>query len=1126
MGDRQNLRTLGQKLNDVATRLGVNATPQAVQAALQSTPLDIHPDSSYATQAGSAATLASFIGSLGLSLPASHFSLTGLAHSVGDKALVHPLGNFGGGLSWPVPLSVSGQRVLLIDAMRYAGSHPNSPQQGAAVGVLEFLNHPTAVSAETLQDPAHVLETLVSSPRGQALGQAMQTKLNGIGSETSVNEYVLTAMNLVLDPESIATPHRNKVAGFDLAQPDHWGKPASAVLDGLRDHLQEGTRTSPEMAGAGAYLLLARKAPEFLVKHIPDSVTYGSMAWVSLAVAAATIEAQTPGKVPNMTYAQVMSAAENAGLQDLDATRHAQASALANWGVANGILAEKADDDYSPADLETVRAAFNQQMTQRREASRLLEVEIPSRKDIALAKLKERFGENVPFEEKLLAVVDSKQPSIQPLYDPNRAPAGRFSMLDIAMSGLEQYKWESEDPRILEATAAKPLKLDVNSTFDTQYAQAITSRKTGIGTTVKHLIAHLPLADRQHLESAGIEFFQKKTYTLGTNFTTRTLKETDKRVWMKASGNHDTVYEIDLHKGHIKKVPASELTTEKARQANTIFKTQPFIPKGVDAAQFGRTPAAGPSVIPASFSSPRTQAIADAFVEHLDIDSADVKSHAAGVTAFDQQNATEWNVTNFFLDLIPLRSAIVNFQNGHYLDGATDLLMDVFGFVTAGAAAAAKVVKVAGQTLSLAAKALKVTKIVGATTVGAFNPLDGLGDLIAGGAKLAGKGINKLKGASGSYDLLKAASNHYNTAAIGTLNVAESTVEGGAVLQKGKWYAFDADKMRPYGPPLEGFVPKVAAIEGNVQGIRHFNSWLSSVVAPNVPTPELPLVFEKVTSQAKAIDGDAFKKGYDTGNPDTINGYYPSMTLNQLKELTVAGGHAPEDIGTLFRLIEKNRVEVSLNNFKYFNNEVTAAGGVTTAMPQGFYLSQTDLLSKGECAALSNAMALAIQEKREHVLIENFFSAIANPNLPAAIKFRNNLTNFQDILKNQFHGTQDPLQISHLSIISELGTSPRSKTLLIRDEGHGLTAGVVVENNQKHWFYFDPNFGLAKFPTQQSMEKGLESLLNSGKTSALLEPYGVNRAVPEYRVVEFSELDLMNTTKDVTSVSRLFNTRV
>ncbi|MBT2374319.1 hypothetical protein J7E41_20055 [Pseudomonas fluorescens] len=826
LGDRQNWKTLGQKLNEMAAKLGVNATPQAVQAALKSTPMDVQPDSSYSTQVGNAATLETFIRGYGLHVPTTHFHLASLADSVNERALAHPFGNFGGGLSWPVPLSASEQRTLLDTAIHYANRNPNKPQIGPSVGVLEDLNSNQPLCGEALRDPAKALEVIVSSARGQAMGLAIQTQLNGIATDTSINEYALAAIHSVLDPESITVPRRNKVAGFDLMQPQHWGKPASVVLDGLSEHLSVSSKATPEMAKVGAYLLLARSAPEFLIKDIPFSVTYGSPAWVSLSIAAATIEAQSPGTVPNMTFAQVMLKAEGAALADPANTQLAQKAALMDWGVVNGIILEKENDSYNLIEVESVRTAFNQQLQERIAASKLLETEIPSRKEVALAKLKARFAENVPFEEKLLRVNTAGQPSAQALYDPNRAPAGLHSMLDIAMSGLDQYEWKSTDQRIIEATKGKSLKFDVNKTFNDQFKQAIDSRKKGISTTVKHLIAQLPLADRQNLEYAKLEFFQNNTYKLGMGFTGKTLEHKNDNLLVKTTGvNGVTVYEIDLKNGAITTVPPYVLTRQQERNANLIYPIEKFTPANASEADLGQKQPGSTSEIPLSFSSTRTRFIADAFFEHLDIDNKDAVKQARGGTTYDQQMENEWKIADFFLNLVPLRSAIVNFQNGNYLDGAIDLGMDIFGFVTAGVGAAAKVTKVGTTAVNTTIKAVKVAKIIGTTAVGVFNPVSGLGDLAVGGAGLVRRGagllldkglegVNKLRGASGSYDLLKAASKQYEAAAAGIFKVAGHSVEGGAVLWNGKWYAFDANKMRPYGSPLEGFTSKTKAVDG------------------------------------------------------------------------------------------------------------------------------------------------------------------------------------------------------------------------------------------------------------------------------------------------------------------------
>ena len=795
LADKQNLRTLGQKLKETATRLGVNATPQAILSALKSTPMDRLPAS-----ANTSVTLEAFITGSGLAVPNSHFALTALADAVLNRAQEHPLGNFGGALSWPLPPSADAQRRLLEATRHYGADHPNPPDMTLSLGVLEYLNSNQPLSTEAANDPAKALESLVSTPRSQALGQTLQTHMNGIATDTSVNDYTLAAINLILDPQALTDPKATQVAGFDLARKAHWGKPVSGIREGLVAHLTAQHQATPGMANIGAYLLLARKAPELLIKDIPDNVTYGSPAWVSLSIAAAAIEAQSPGKVPNMSFAQVMMEAESATLNERAITQQAQSAALRVWGAVNGVLSEEEADRYNPSDREKARNAFNQQASERLEASSQIHAEIPSRKAIALAKLKERFGDTLPFEEKLLTVNDTTQPFTRALYSRNRGPAGRHSLLDIAMSGLHQYKWQSTDQRIVDATRGHSLEFNVNRVFNTQFTQAIDHRKKGIGVAVKQMIAQLPLADRQKLEHGKLEFYQHNTYILGMGFTGRTLEEKNEKLLVKATGvNDETVYEIDLRRGCIKTVPNQVLTRKHERDANRDYPIEPFTPTQTSAAKFDQDKEIPhPLPTPNSFSSARTQSIVDAFVEHLDIDNKDVVKQAKGTSSYDQQMEQEHKLADFFLDLIPLRSAIVNFRQGNYAEGAVDLGLDIFGFVTAGAGTVAKVAKVGAKAVSTTTKALKVAKILGTTAINEFNPLNGLGDLVKGGTRLIDRGVQKIKGVAHS---------PYGEVTVGTFKSAERTVEGSTIVSNGQRYAYDPVQMKPYGSPLEDFNP-------------------------------------------------------------------------------------------------------------------------------------------------------------------------------------------------------------------------------------------------------------------------------------------------------------------------------
>lgn len=1222
LGHKQNLQSLGQKLRDTAARLGIDATVPAILTALQTTPMDIHPDSGYPSEAGSTVTLQAYIQSMGLSVPSTHFGLIGVAHAVLNRAQEHPLGNFGGGLSWPHPLDVSEQNTLQNAAGRYASRNPNPPQVGVSLGVLEYLNSNKPLTSETAENPAKALEAIVSSPRAQAFGLQMQTHLNGVATQTSVNDYTLAAINVLLDPESIAAPHRNKVAGFDLSQQAHWGQPLSVVKEGLTQHLIESGKSTPEMAKVGAYLLLARKAPALLVKDIPANVTYGSVAWVNLSIAVAAIEAQTPGKVSSMTFAQVMLAAENATLQDPSVTAQAQQAALLDWGVVNKVISLKTEGDYSHDDVEKVRTEFNRQLTQRVAGSNEVGAEFPDREQIARALIKARFGDTVPLEEKLLKVKDSNQTLSQPLYDPNRAPVSMFSLLDIVMSGLHAYKWETEDPRILEATEGKSLTFDVNKTFNAQLTQTIGTRKQGVDKLIKSLVADLPLADRQNFEYAKLEFYQDKTYEIPITLTKNKLIHTSTTLWVKATGGtDDKVYEIDLSKGAITVVPASVLTEQRQRQSNNIFSKEQFTPTQDPKPDFSQDQSAGvPLPVPSSFSSVRTQALADAFVEHLDLENQDVVKQARGSTSFDQQRENDWKVTDFFLSFIPLRSAIVNARNGDYVEAGLDLAMDAFGFVTLGASTAARVANTSLKTLTAVSKGLRAARIIGAAAISAFNPLSGLDDLVKGIgtgvqylATKSAKGLKILKGANGSYDALKAASKNHGIVAIGTYKVAEQSIDGSAVFRDGKWYNYDPATNSPYGPALKGFTPAVTALEGEIK-LSFTETWLGkmigAVVAPPTTNPNfrrdfvsaiakaklddrtsyirgqntgrpdsifgystalsiddlkrlavaerrtpealgslvkridelevLPDRFNAARDAAKITDPDAYKRGYSAVAPETITGFSGALTNNQLAELVIARGRTAEEIGQLVKYMENRRVNISLENFKVFSEEVTAAGGKVTALPQGFYLSQVSLLSEGECAALSNLMAAAIKQGKQDTLLENLFTAMVptlspadiailektSPKLaaievarakkaPAVAQFRKELNRLQGALGNQFHLGMASRQVPYTALISELANASSSKTLLINGPGHGITAGVVVSNGKKEWFYFDPNFGKAIFDNEAAMRAGLESTLNSGRTKNLLAHYGNNASVPEYKISVFDRADLNDITKSL-----------
>ena len=1183
LADKQDLMELGKKLNAIMTKLGPHPPPGAITSELKNTQMDIHPDSPYIPQSGSTVTLETYIKDSEWFLPTRSLQVSTLADAVLSRALQHPLGNFGGSLSWPRPLTEREQSTLLSGATNFVASRPNpSHMGGTSVGILEYLNSNQKLSEEAIKNPAKALETIISTPRAQALGQSLQAQLDGIATDSSANDYALAAINLMLDPDALTTPRRNKVAGFDLAQQSHWGEPVSKIRAELSSHLSRTGKTTPEMANVGAYLLLARKAPEFLAKDIPDSVTYGSGAWVSFAVAAASVEANAPGTVPNLSYAQVMTEAQTLGAQYKASTQQANKLALLDWAVVQGILPAKESEDYSAQEIELGRTTFNAQSSERIKGSRLANTEIPSRKEIALLKLKERFGAGVPFEEPLLEPKHPSTPSPYLLSVAARGPVYGHSLLDIAMGGqvMSNIEWKTSDPRIAAAIKDKSLVFDTNEVFNTKFSQAMDDTKESIAILIKHFISELPLPDRKNFEFGALEFRQEQIYKRGLTST-----HVDKKpsLFVKTTvGSTQCAYEINTSEGKIKPISMGIYNhSDRLSGANTI-KMEAFIPSTV--ANLTSRPPSSTGLPPNSFSSPRTQTIANVMVEHLDIDNEAVVRQATGSTRYEDALDAEKNVNNFFLDLIPLRSAIVNFSKGNYGAGALDLAFDIFGFATAAAGVSAKVLNVTSKAASTGAKILQASKIIGKPLIGEFNPFSVAGTLLEGGVKLTSKAIKTFSAASGSYDFLKAASRQYEIAAKGNLQIAGNSVETSAVLKEGKWYSYDAARSRPYGAHLNNFSPTVVARDGDIQHSDWFSSWFGNTSNPNFAqdfetaranalltdntgfnrgfssqTPpnvsgyaasmsiddikklavastcsaeqlgrlsqridfleKLPQAYGTQLINAKLADAHNFNLGYTSGNPAVINGYSPSLTIPQLKELTLVPGRTPHEIGCLRKKIELDAIHISLGNSQRFSEEVTAAGGKMLHMPQGFYLNQVNPISVGECAALSNAMAYAIQEGKQHILIENFYTTVAHPEHVNTQKFKQNMTNFQATLRTDFHGGQTPYQATYSEIIADLADARASGSILIGNNKHGVTAGVVVNGSAKEWFYYDPNFGLASFQTKESLRNGLERIMNSGPASQMFKP---DPRTLTYDVSAFDELHLISTVNSM-NVLTLFN---
>ncbi|MBD8236886.1 membrane-targeted effector domain-containing toxin [Pseudomonas fluorescens] len=885
LGDRRDVRTLAQALHTAAEKLGEDATPEALAAYLRSTHLPLDPDTAGAS--ARTANLESLIRATCAYMPKTWKELKNTALALSDHTLQHPLGNFGGALSWALPLSVEHQRTVYDVVACNSANLPGLPLTSARAGALDYLTDAVTLSPTALQDPAAALEQLLDTPRAAALGAAIQASVGGIATDSSVNDYVLAAIHLGLDSEALEQPERNKVAGFDLAAERHWGHSPAAVVDALANHLSSSGRTASATAPLAARLLLTRVAPQFLVKDIPATVVYGSQAWAHLCLAVAGIEADTPGKSVHMSFSEVMLAAGQTS-ETSEATKKA---VLIDWSVANQVLPRADEALYSTEDIEEARSVFNTQHEALKEASGLLDAPLPNRKEMALALLKKTFGDKPWFEEKNLCFM------------PNFLLVGRtatyYSLVDIVMQGLKinAHDWRfvpARDDTNLQAVVrfTNSASFNVPSEFDKEFTAVTSQYKKIKHYALMNAITLLPSADRDILNKAKLGFYKENSYRISAlPLVKDTLFHTSPKILMQADHNGEKhVYEFDTTTSTIKKVARSRIGPDQPGPSE-VTKIEAF-PVGAALSELETAQTRGDAEAN-TFTNSRIRQIAQAVVNAEGIDSDAVKRQAAGRTSAEQTRDTLDAVGEFLLDLVPLRSAIVNFRAGHYKDAAGDLAFDIFGFITAGIATVAKVAKGASTVASTLAKVARGTRIIGVNALSAFNPLSGVGDVAVGAGKLAlvsvstaGEGIHRLKGMLRGSDLIEA-SRGFDDAAIGVFTQGGRRLEGSAVLHDGKWYAADTHSRQPYGPPLDTFnpsdtlAPTHTTTPKSTDGVRH-NPLDRSARRP--PLKQVPLpAGSYVESMKGRLEPGHFLRG--NGKDETFKKFLEEMhqTYNALK---------------------------------------------------------------------------------------------------------------------------------------------------------------------------------------------------------------------------------------------------
>lgn len=789
---------------------------QGMQAAL-STPIQIDPSSSYFRKhnlkPGMAVTLRDYLEGSGISIPTSKSELKNIAQSLANPPLETPAhGDLGGALSWPTPMSDTDQNELRFAINRSVLTEPGENLLDYLTRDLPSLNN----------DPRQALEDILKSPHAKHLAATAEREVGELASPDPVSDWVLTALYNSLDLWGSEPEKRTNAAGFNLADLKYSGRSASEIRKALAEHLILQGKATPKTIDLAVTILLSRKAPELLVKDIPEMLTKGTHSWVSFATAVARIEAQAPGLTSQMTYSQVMMQHELAPitLADKLVEQQAQTDALKDWGVHNGVLDWNSADQYSEEDMTKVRSAFKDQVDQLNKASNTFSTMIPDLHKMAIIEIKRQ---NPHLSEEQI-----KQKVLTPKASGFLEFPGPYSLLDIFINAGKYHKnidlndYTSSDKNIDPSTITfnSMSNSDIVQQFNKIINPYFENFESATQTQVKHLISKLPVEDRKVIEHGEITV-SKELKTIKSPFGGEpVIQELSpgsiivQSAIEDSNGNkHIHTYEIDGRNNTIRK--REDLNDKKP--GTTYFdqgkigvkSLDTIVPDG-DYKENVLSAWSNNSVndAPNSFASEKTQYIADAMVKKIGI--RDYAESLRGTTTFDGEVPFWQKIEDFVLGLIPGYSAIKNFINGNWREGLIDLAFDAFGFLLAGAGGAVRAASAGARTISSTFGSTAKKLLRGA--VGALNPIDAKGFVQAGvkegitylansGAERNNQPRFKIK-----YDPMKIFRNVEN-ATIGSTSMQGKMTEIAATQKNDKWYALDPVSKQPFGLPLKNFVP-------------------------------------------------------------------------------------------------------------------------------------------------------------------------------------------------------------------------------------------------------------------------------------------------------------------------------
>lgn len=320
------------------------------------------------------------------------------------------------------------------------------------------------------------------------------------GGRAGRHALVMAAIILGFDPRACSS--RNRIAGFDLADPQLWGSTCTCVLHSVERALTVNHQVGELAAPLAAHLLLSGIAPELLVRGIPEWVTYMTgQEWVYFKHCAAYLEGKFPGASRHLTFESLTSGDRLRGLDSKYWALQVFSGPVVDWARAHGQL-PRTDEGFTDAQATAARAEWLRLHQWFLQANTFFNQVPVTRRALALEDLRRVYPDNDALEQQVLV----RSPAASQRHGLSEQ---RFSMVDLHLCAElkpGQADWYSTFQGLDFAQLSQRFGLlsDINRSYGEAFVAWDTELLRTYSSALQYSMALLPLAHRQRLEYGAL----------------------------------------------------------------------------------------------------------------------------------------------------------------------------------------------------------------------------------------------------------------------------------------------------------------------------------------------------------------------------------------------------------------------------------------------------------------------------------------------------------------------------------------------------------------------------------------------------------------------------------------------